>query len=971
MRNTILFRVFLSVFGAGLVVCLIHPAAAQTQAPVYENVYRPAQKHFTLTTPRFRIIYPEGQQAVALRTARVLEDQYSMIQTLVGGSLRHFPVVLNDHNDLANGYVTPIHFRTEIEIPAIKGRSLNPRTGGWIENVAPHELVHALHFSNVPSGSVVSLMYPFAPDFARSLHGIAPFGMIEGIAVFHETKVVYGQGGRGNHSIFRNATHSNLSSDRPWSLAQHLMPASYSLPGNRHYAGGYEFIRWLQYNYGMETTRSTIETFVQLPLLGYGRSLKHTTGKSTRDLYRQYIADMQEYLAEEHPSSRISRDETIGQGIPLPIRARDENQNRPQWLDNDLIIFAQPAQYNSRPGFYVHDISNGRTRLLYETRMVGDFNYHLSPERDRLVYSRYNRHPYHVNAWVMDAFEVNTETRSAQRLSRSARIHAPVYSGLQGDAQDSGIIGLQTVNETSQPARVKDNGSAEIIYSIYPDTFVQLEPSPAEAGTFAVIANRNGLQALWIVRDSDFSTVTGTNPDVAFKNGIIHDFSWSPDGETILLSGTMVNVAQVYAFDPRALNLTRLTQSRFGAVQPSYNPDQSRIAYIEQIDNSSRVVVMEVENAFGRQYQPVEFQPDVSATLGASRLSDHRNADESSWEYDEYRTGISWLRPRVVVPAIHEGSSPVLNTRFGLAAQGGDVLRRHAWLAEATYANDKLWAELFYRNSTFWPGYQIEAFYSPLPTFRGLYKERGGTLSLPITWQMNHRSRSTYWQFRPGIRARQLRPYQLLPIPENEQIDTDWFTDISVRGFLGYFFRIQQNIRDIQPNTGTVLFTQAEQFIISDRETRVAGIRFGIHQYLSPAPLLNHGLFFSAEAITQTPVRLFNTSNLVYRGFGENVLLGLRNAGSLRARYVLPIRYVDNGFISVPFFMDRIYLALEANYVADLNELNRDNFRTAGRAVYGIELRTNIRLYNLPLDLGIGFGFEPAREKYHLFGGAR
>ncbi|MCH8557935.1 MAG: hypothetical protein LAT84_08940 [Balneolia bacterium] len=971
MRITILLFAFLCVLAGGLTDGFINPAMAQTQAPVYENVYRSAQKHFTLTTPRFRIIYPEGQQEVALRTARVLEDQYSMIQSLVGGSLRHFPVVLNDHNDLSNGYVTPIHFRTEIEIPAIKGRSLNPRTGGWIENVAPHELVHALHFSNIPSGSTVSLIYPFAPDLTRSLHGIAPFGMIEGIAVFHETKVVYGQGGRGNLSIFRNATHSNLSSDRPWSLAQHLMPASYSLPGNRHYAGGYEFIRWLQYNYGMETTRNTIETFVQLPLLGYGRALRQATGESTRTLYRQYMADMQEHLAEEHPSSRISQDETAGQGEAIPARAPDENQNRPQWLDNDRIIFAQPTQYNSRPGFYVYDLSSGRTRLLYESRMVGDFNYHLSPERDRLVYSRYNRHPYHVNAWVMDAFEVNTETRRAQRLSRNARIHAPVYSGLQDDAQDSGIIGLKTVNETSQPARVKDDGSAEVIYSIYPDTFIQLEPSPAEAGTYAVIANRNGLQALWIVRDSDFSTVSGSNPDVAFRNGIIHDFSWSPDGENILLSGTMENVAQVYEYNPRALNLTRLTQSRFGAVQPSYSPDQSRIAYIEQIDNSNRVMVMEVKNAFGREYQPVEFQPDVSSSLEASRLSDHRNSDESSWEFAEYRSGISWLRPRVFLPAIYEGSSPVLDTRFGLIAQGGDVLRRHAWLAEVTYANEHLWTELFYRNSTFWPGYQIEAFYSPLPTFRGLYKERGGTFSLPFTWQMNHRSRSTYWQFRPGIRGRQFRPYKLLPIPENEQINTEWFTDISVRGFLGYFFRLQQNIRDIQPNTGTVLFTQAEQFIISDREARVAGIRFGIQQYLSPAPRWNHGLFLGAEAITQTPVRLFNTSNLVYRGFGENVLAGLQNAGSLRARYVLPIRYVDNGFISVPFFMDRIYLALEANYVADLNELSQENFSTIGRAVYGIELRTNIRIYNLPLDLGIGFGFEPTRRELHLFSGTR
>lgn len=970
MRISLLLLVLLILAGA-FILPTTNPAIAQVQVPVYENVYRPAQQHFTLTTPRFRIIYPEGQEAVARRTARVLEDQYSIVQSLVGGSLHRFPVVLNDHNDLSNGYVTPVHFRTEIEIPAIKGRSLNPRTGGWIENVAPHELVHALHFSNIPSGSLTALFYPFAPDLARSLHAIAPFGMIEGIAVFHETKVVYGKGGRGNYSLFRNAAHSNLSSDRPWTLSQHLMPSFYSLPSNRHYAGGYEFIRWLQYNYGMDTTRESIEHFVQLPFLGYGRALRQATGKWPSSLYREYLADMHDFLAEEHPSGRISDSETLGLGTPIPSRARDENQYRPQWLDDDRIIFAQPTQYNSRPGFYVHDLSTSRTRLLYETRMVGDYLYDLHPDRDRLVYARYNRHPYHVNAWKMDVTEVGTESRRAQRLSRNARIHAPVYAGLQDDAQHPGIIALRTVNETSQPVRLNPDGSVDILYSIYPDNFVQLESSPADAGTFAVIANRNGLQALWVVRDSDFSAVAESNPDVAFRNGIIHDISWSDDGTRILLSGTMEDVAQIYEYEPGTENLTRLTQSRFGATQPSYSPDGTRIAYNEQLDNSLRVVVMDLENALNRMYQPVEFQPDVSSTLESSRLSDYRNADDSEWEFDEYRSGISWLRPRVFLPAIYNYDSPVLDTRFGLIAQGGDVLRRHAWLAELTYANQHLWTEIFYRNSTFWPGYQIEAYYKPRPTTIGLIKERGGTFSLPFTWQMNHRSRSTYWQFRPAIAARQLRPYQLLPEQGAVKINPDWFTDISVKGFLGYFFRLQQNIRDIQPNTGTVLYTQAEQFIISDRETRVAGIRLGIQQYLSPAPRWNHGLLLRAEALTQTPVRLYNTSNLVYQGFDENVLAGLRNAGSLRARYVLPISYVDKGSITLPFFIDRIYLALEANYVADLNRLNQDNYSTIGRAVYGIELRTNIRLYNLPLDLGFGFGYEPTRDNWHIFGGAR
>ncbi len=959
------YGVALFSFFVMLSLAVITPAQAQ----IYENIYRPNQERFTLTSPHFFIVYPRGQEDAAFRTARILEDQYPIVQSLTGGSFRHFPVVLNDHNDLSNGFVTPIHFRTEIEIPAIKGFSMNPRTGGWIENVAPHELVHALHFSNIPSGSIPSLLYPFSPDLTRSIHAAAPFGMIEGIAVFHESKVVYGSGGRGNYSLFRNQTHANLGGDSPWSFARHMMPAFYSFPFNRHYTGGYEFIRWLQYTYGMDTTRASIEFFVKYPFLGYGKALQHATGKWPSALYREYRSDMQSYLQTEHPSSGPA--ENFTDGNPIPVQAETVHHNRPHWIDNNRLLFAQPTQYNSRPGFYVHDTSTNNTTLLHETRITGDYFYDVDSDANTLVYSRYHRHPWHHNSWKMDISTLNMSSGALERITRDQRVHAPSFMS-RGDESTSCCIALQTHGETSRLVFVQPDGSTEAVYSIYPNTFVQVGASPVSPDTFALIANINGLQGLWVVDDSNFSRVESENPEVAFKNGIIHDFSWTADGSGLLISGTSGEVAQIYRFDLSDGGLTQLTQTRFGATQPALSPNGASLAYVEQRNNTRQIVILSKEEFLNRSFLSVDYQPDITSMRETGRLSDYRTEETEGWETGRYRTGFSWLRPRFFAPVIFEADSPVANTRFGITAEGGDLLRRHAWQAELTYGNQRAWGELFYRNSTFWPGYQIELFYRPLPTSGGLFINRGGEFSLPFTYAFDRRSRSTSLQFRPGIRARELRPHQLVSVNgDSPQFNRDWLTDISLKASLSWFIRLQQNIRDIQPNTGTILFTQAEHFIYSDRNAEVAGIRGGIVQYLSPTIRYNHGLMLRAELLTQTRTRLYGTSGLVYSGFTENVLAGLRNAGSLSARYVLPLSYTDDGFITLPFFLDRIYLALHANYVADLNKLTSENYARTGRAVYGLELRSNIRIFNLPLDIGIGAGFEPTRNNWSVISGVR
>src|SRR5690625_7493047 len=87
----------------------------------------------------------------AVRSLTILEHEYEDIRGRVGGGLSRFPIIINPENDRSNGFVAPLNFCSEIELSPIIGKTMNPASGGWLEMVLPHELVHALHFSVNPS----------------------------------------------------------------------------------------------------------------------------------------------------------------------------------------------------------------------------------------------------------------------------------------------------------------------------------------------------------------------------------------------------------------------------------------------------------------------------------------------------------------------------------------------------------------------------------------------------------------------------------------------------------------------------------------------------------------------------------------------------------------------------------------------------------------------------------------------------
>ncbi|MEX0773670.1 MAG: hypothetical protein WD038_10910 [Balneolales bacterium] len=933
-----------------ITICFLFLAPGNVEAQFYDNIYRPTQPEWQkLKTPHFNIIYQQGEDSAAVYTGQVLEFQYEPIQMLVGGELKNLPVVLNGYNDLSNGFVSPFNFRIEVEIPSTKGKGMNPATGGWLEHVLPHELVHALHFSVNPAWGYSSLVNIFSQDLARSVHLISPTGMTEGIAVFHESNVRYERGGRGNYPYFTNRFNANFASGHRWGMGEMHFPPLSSRPFNRHYIGGNEFTHWLQYEYGMEIMHDNITLLARWPFFGYGYSLKRTTGKWPAQLYSDF-----EKVKEIEEEKRIDSIKALG---PTEENIQETHfdgpdLNRPIWFsDNEIIYFG--TFYNRRPGFWKLDLSTGKQDQILETRIVEDHWYDVNLDKSTLMYSRYRDHPYYGNTSLMDLYEFDMETLNSKRLTNQERVYAPVYS-------DEGIWALQTYHETSQWVKVDSAGNTASVLSIRPDNIIEVRPNP-QTDEIAVVANRSGVQALWLVESDNKEITLEGSPMISLPGASIFDATWSSDGSKLLFSADYGNVMNLFEYDVLGHRIMQVTNSLFNAFEGSYSPDGARIAYIIQDDDYRKLAIREREDFINREISTEIWEGQGNDFQDHSRLAEHLDDQSGEWERETFRTGLRWLRPKAILPAYEEASGQ-MGHRFGASLMSGDVLRRNSYQATISTSNNRLWYDASYRYSGFFPGFRVNTYNTPTPTTNFLFEERGAGIEIPIDITTESNTRFSGFSVIPGLHFAEIRA-----INNTGTAITEWGNATTGSFYTAYNHRLQQNIRDVQPNTGAVIYALNELRFSDDSSTR--SFRAGTSVYSSPLRRYNQSLQFGADVLVQGQPGI-RTAGFASEGFSENVLAGLNNAYSLRARYTIPLWYPNRSWLLLPVQVNHFYAVAFSNTVGSLTEDGIDDFYSQSRSVYGLGLRMSFGLFNARFDIGVAFGYEPTRYSVNPFVGA-
>ncbi len=957
-----------------LIIFLISLLSAETAVtqPAYDNIYRPSLPSWhQLSTPHFRIIYPEGEESAAIKSARILEDQYPVVQTLVGGSLSNMPVVLNAANDRSNGFVTTLNFRIEVEIPRILGKSMNPRDGNWLHTVMPHELVHALHLNVIPPFGVSAIIHPFSPDVARTMHMSAPLGMIEGIAVFHDTHLHYGVSGRGNHSYFTRQYKSVFQSSDRWTPSQNLREPIYSFPFDRQYIGGFTFINWLHYEYGMDTTSKTIRFVSRWPFLGYATALWYHTGERPSILFNEF----------EKAQTEIFRngENDHSEAYSSPLADDIKRVRRPFWISGETVLF-HATSYHKRPGIYSFDTQSNDLQQLFETHSTQDYLFTLHPDELRFLYARYHRHTYKHNysrmrvhevvlseghTYSPDKFDLSQMHPKSHQIGSADRIHAPVYG------PDNDIWALRTHHENNMIVRLMDQITDTLLI---PDNghFAELTFHPIYSDSLVLLANRDGLQGLWFLHKNELNKYNTSSPDIAFDQASVYDPDWHPDGDRLLFTSDLNGTMNLYEYHLTEHQLLQLSDHKWGLMEGRYSPDGRRIAAVQLRDNRFELVILNVDDLPNIVHNEVYTIPVINwnAYSYSGPSEPFAATDETvdtlpdTWSSEKYRTGMRWVRPRALFP-FWKNESNLIGNRYGLLLSSGDVLRRNSYNVEVSTSNNRIWYDMSYRFTGFYPGFRIIGYHRPAETTTGFWQRQGGGLEIPVPLLFDRNTRTSSLTIIPGIDFLQQRQ-----ISTGGNTIGNWVSRTTTSFSVTYRHRLQQNIRDVQPNTGWLLFSETEMDIASDfARGKLMAWRGGIVRFLSPNLRSNQSLRIGAEFVSQN-LPLYDITGFYSRGFDNYILSGVNNAARLNTRYTIPLLHIDRGSLLNPFFFDRLYMVLFSDTVVPLIYSNTSVLYNRSRTLFGGGIRMRMRFFNIPFEIGVAFAYEPTRNKHTFYSGS-
>jgi len=958
---------FLVLVGLGGVPCGAQDVS-RLGAGAYGVQYRPAGVDYRVfETDHFELVYQTGAHEMAQRTATALEESWAKTSALIGltpSDLR-MPVVVNNYNDRSNGFVHPFPFRQEIEAPSIKSDPLVARSTSWPALVAPHELVHAAHAEVQPEVGVGGLLRPFAPDVARTINLLGPSGLIEGVAVYRESQVEP-SAGRLNAPLFRMKMRAAMLSDDPWSFTQMMEAPAYTQPFNRFYIGGahaFEYLAERGDSVSTDFFRSTVRWHNRLPFFGHGVWLGLSTGQFPYSLRNEIQDELRSDYRADLEARRPFTATTVVAG------KKGLNHRRPYWLDEETLV-AYVHGYDVRPGFYRIDATTGERTLIRVQELTEDRTYSLGVDTTALYAARYVPAPLVPRQALAEVERVDLGTGTATMLTEGGRALAPA------EGAGGRVYAVTNDGPFTRWSVVRDDGDTRPLTGETARSIRQVAPSPRDS-TVAVLVNAGGTQRLYRAQEPVERPVQLT-PWLGLKDAIIYDVSWGSKGRYLLFAADLGGTANVYAYDTEAESVLRLANVRFGALEPALSPDRSSLAFINYQHERHNLVRL-------------PFRPDSASVVpdslvlhdGWANRAQDTGGERATATMDSSQTRpySAWrhLAPRMVYPTFHgegdgaplpyletPGAGP-LGTGLGVGLQGNDPLQQWAYRATAYWQDGRLWGEARLQSGAFLlrPAltvYDRAEAQCCVGAGRSVgVEERGAGLSLqlPITLASN----AYQSLLRVGLDT---EIYQTRAFGGPLAEPTPYTTRLTLNPRVAAGYRLQQNPRDIVPNTGLVFGAQSEIDAWTERGPGNQYVLPFLDTYLPVLRATNTGVRLGARALFRTPGTRVSVTNFVPRGYDAlPQFSGNEPFLQLEAEVTQPLWFIDDGLTLLPLYAKALSVY---GFGETLGRVEGGTWRHAFSSVGGgLSLQARI-FYALDVNLRLGVAYKPQAQEVTVIG---
>ena len=374
------------------------------------------------------------------------EDVYDKVTQFLDSRPAKVPCVIRGRRDDANGVTMAVPDRIDLYLTAPIDHFLGARTESWLRVLLTHELTHFVHETYV-RGIPHALSLVFGDDAAGLAIALLPGWAVEGPAVYDETQ--FSSGGRGRNPLFEIYTKAAAEEGSFGSLEQASYLSDFPPPG-RIYVAGYALIDWLQRNYGEDTFRRILDTYLGSLTGDFFQAIKEVTGRSAAAVF----ADMRKALVARYaaqtviPGGELVTPETIG------------SWTRPQPTARGLYL------YHTSPEGYPAIVSRnaaGKETTLVRASLTDDNSFSATPDGKTVWFSslhwdlRRSAEPRSIS----DLFALDAENGAVRQATHDAHLWQPAVS-----ADGSVVVAVQGRGPYSRLVQVDTRtGSLRVLFS--------------------------------------------------------------------------------------------------------------------------------------------------------------------------------------------------------------------------------------------------------------------------------------------------------------------------------------------------------------------------------------------------------------------------------------------------------------------------------------------------------------------------
>ena len=408
-------------------------------------------------------------------------------------------------------------------------------------------------------------------NFLTSPRNLTPRWYMEGSAVFFETWMAGGLGraqGAYDEMVFRAKVRDGSRIYSPLGLESEGTSADFMVGANS-YLYGTRFFSYLALTYGPERTVEWLRRSEDSKAF-YASQFRHVFGKPLDAAWNEWIAFERGFQEENlatlarYPLSEVRHLSPRGLGS-MSRGFVDERTNS--------LIAA--FRYPGRIGFIGRmDLATGKLTpladldgmMLYKVTSVA-----FDPDSRTAFYNN-------QNYAFRELMAINVDTGKKRRLLTDARI-----GDLAFNKADKSLWGIRHQNGFVTLVRIPPPYTAfnQVKTFRYGEILFDLDVSPDGELISASYGTVSGKQSMKVWRRPDLEQGDAEYPvaTLSLSPAIPENFTFTPDGKTLLGTSYYTGVSNVFRFDVVSGKHEVLTNASTGFFRPQLRPDGSLLVY--------------------------------------------------------------------------------------------------------------------------------------------------------------------------------------------------------------------------------------------------------------------------------------------------------------------------------------------------------------------------------------------------------